>query len=143
MADRCTGHCCEDFILPFSPSELHTHTDGYRDADLIARMVLYKGKYRAANRNFPGEAVAHHYTCRYFDTVTRDCTIYEQRPTMCRDHPYEKPCTFKGCELTPELKPDVLLSKVLLYSKLDRGITVRLSDLDTSITQLVQKLKEK
>lgn len=112
MADRCTGHCCEDFILPYSPEELHTKMRGHKDDPLIQRMVLYLGKYRAANQDFPGGAEGHHYTCRYFDKKSRDCTIYEQRPDMCRDHPYEKPCTFKGCELTPELKPDVLLTRV-------------------------------
>lgn len=95
----------------YSPSELHTLTS-HKDDALIARMVLYKGKYRAPNSNFPGEPEAHHYTCRYFDRETRDCTIYEQRPDMCRDHPYNRPCTFKGCELTPELRPDVLVHRV-------------------------------
>lgn len=122
MADRCTGHCCEDFILPLSPSELHTRVEEHKDNDLIARMVLYKGKYRAVDRNFPGEPEAHHYTCRHFDKATRNCAIYEQRPDMCRDHPYNKPCTFKGCELTPELRPDVLVQRVrgkLKYYKHD------------------------
>lgn len=120
MADRCTGHCCEDFILPRSPEELHTRTTGHKDDNLIARMVLYLGKYRAENQNYPGGSEGHHYTCRYFDKATRDCTIYEERPDMCRDAPYNRPCTFKGCELTPELRPDVLVQHVrgkLKYAK--------------------------
>lgn len=26
-----------------------------------------------------------------------NCGIYEIRPTMCRDYPYDKGCTFDGC----------------------------------------------
>lgn len=31
-----------------------------------------------------GEA---YFTCRHWDPTTRLCTVYDDRPQMCRDHP--------------------------------------------------------
>jgi hypothetical protein len=36
------------------------------------------------------------YTCRHWDEDTRLCGAYEQRPSMCRDYPYGRPCE-RGC----------------------------------------------
>ncbi len=39
------------------------------------------------------------FTCRHWDTETRLCTVYDQRPDMCRDYPYRgRSCARGGCE---------------------------------------------
>jgi len=133
MADRCMGHCCEDFILMYSPEELHTKMTGHKDDDFIARMVLYKGRY--GDGRHPSSGLAYHYTCRYFDKTTRNCTVYDQRPAMCRDYPYNRPCLMKGCELTPELRPDSLLDN--LFRKIGHRITLNIK-LEKAETRLVE-----
>lgn len=36
-----------------------------------------------------------YFTCKHWDPSTRLCTVYEERPKMCRDHPCGA-CKF-GC----------------------------------------------
>jgi Fe-S-cluster containining protein len=37
------------------------------------------------------------YTCRHWDTETRLCTQYENRPALCRNYPYRGSCNHEGC----------------------------------------------
>jgi Fe-S-cluster containining protein len=37
---------------------------------------------------------ADHFGCNFLDTETRKCTIYAQRPKMCRSFPYGRACPF-------------------------------------------------
>lgn len=81
----------------------------YADVQTIADMVVYLGEHPrnpVALTNQPGEsrvgvdgkvAIAHWYTCIYFDGDTRNCTIHRERPYMCRDFPYGRPCEFRAC----------------------------------------------
>lgn len=39
------------------------------------------------------------YSCRHVDAAGQ-CTVYEERPDMCREYPYNRPCTFVGCTWT-------------------------------------------
>ena len=41
-----------------------------------------------------------HYTCRHFDSATNNCTNYERRPSMCRNHGVAYPCKYDGCTLS-------------------------------------------
>lgn len=89
---KCSGKCCEDFFLPFSPEELEElyekHTT--RDIGLIYIMLIYKG----VNHIIPetgktrknGELV-HHWTCRFHDKENKKCKIYFVRPHFCRTFP--------------------------------------------------------
>ena len=36
-----------------------------------------------------------HTQCRFLDTQTNTCAIYEKRPAMCREHPFEE-CEWHG-----------------------------------------------
>jgi Fe-S-cluster containining protein len=39
------------------------------------------------------------YTCKHWDKTTRLCTVYDQRPNLCRAYPNNKPCEWElqGC----------------------------------------------
>ena len=37
------------------------------------------------------------YTCRHWDTDTRLCTQYDNRPWLCRAYPYTQDCQHEGC----------------------------------------------
>jgi len=125
--DRCTGHCCEKFTLRLSPEELAAsyrqwlgqggdsesiEMNGtkpatvYRDIYLIAPMVRYLGfTYDHPPKINPSDnellnrpkTKRHYYTCKHFDPKTRDCTIYEIRPAMCRSYPDAGLCNYAKC----------------------------------------------
>lgn len=133
-SSRCTGHCCEAFVLPVGPEELKDLYRAYKsgprtsftmageeyhqrlinDIDLIAPMVTYLGLGTIPNASIdPGRVgrIMHTYTCKHFDRTTRNCTIYDIRPQMCRDYPsygVGTRCNYNACtwqsqrELTPE-----------------------------------------
>ena len=97
----CTGQCCEKFWLPYSPEELREYyvkiykykeTDPlfYAELEQIAPMVIYIGPTENGN--------GHWYTCKWYDKETTMCTIYEVRPDMCRNYPYDQACEYCGWE---------------------------------------------
>ena len=118
MSDRCTGHCCRSFHLPYSPTELRRyiiegeqHLNGRKhvyDGLQILDMVMYLG-WKPADEDGPPPQ-GHIYTCKNLNVETNDCTAYETRPGMCRDYPYNKPCRYQGC--TEPSKHDVSLSRL-------------------------------
>ena len=116
--DRCTGHCCEGFFLPFSPANLaaafyrwaHSTAavkvapDGpiYDDIWLIAPMVRLVRFGTPPLRMKPGHdgkgsTQAHYYRCVHHNRKTGNCEIYAMRPRMCREYPYGRECGFVGC----------------------------------------------
>ena len=120
---RCTGHCCRSFYLPFSPVEIkqHYYATLYREAgnslepdegqylvdfETIGDMVIPLG-YHERNPLFGDEAevdgpdgAAWFYTCRHYRDG--DCSIYDKRPAMCEDYPYELECDYRDCTRTVE-----------------------------------------
>lgn len=128
--DRCTGHCCQMFTIPYSPEKMWASyhrwmksgehvsmNDGdttpvAQDIFLIAPMLRYEGFHtkqtipvvNPSDGTLMGDedipGGAHYYSCKHFDTKANLCTIYEHRPAMCRDYPNGKPCNYKHCTWT-------------------------------------------
>lgn len=44
-----------------------------------------------------GDVSLNIYTCRHFDSVSGNCTNYENRPEMCRRFGVSSRCTYTGC----------------------------------------------
>ncbi len=110
--DRCTGHCCESFVIK-------GHIEGYDGDHWHHQYVKAWQDYGVGYMDDSEQAlimdmlipverenddVADSFTCKYFNTDLRICTIYAQRPMMCRQYPltadsgkcqYEE-CTLKG-----------------------------------------------
>lgn len=61
------------------------------DGDQIVKMLLPLLRIE--------EDAAPRYTCRNFDWLTNECTIYAQRPSMCRGHGESYTCHYPGCPL--------------------------------------------
>jgi Fe-S-cluster containining protein len=106
MTTRCTGHCCERFFLPLSPDELRAEQAdkgtiyNRKEIDFVADMVIYLGPSGTSVTGEPltleGKPVTgHFYTCRHYKDG--NCTVYEQRPNICRDYPYGSTCKYKEC----------------------------------------------
>jgi Fe-S-cluster containining protein len=105
VTNGCSGVCCSAFRIPRSLDELRAlGENGNEEAGQIADMVipLTPDEARARNIEFGGEPnfadedAGLHYACRNWDEETRLCTIYDERPEMCRAFPYGEPCAF-GC----------------------------------------------
>ena len=93
--DKCPGYCCS------YPRVLVTPKD-------IQRLAKHFGiRFDKARKRFTkkgdeeGERVLRHQqdhiyksVCRFLDTDTRQCTIYEERPTICRDYPGSTRCGY-------------------------------------------------
>jgi Fe-S-cluster containining protein len=95
-ARTCPGHCCVAFYLPTPHDRVEDMREGMRDGEVISEMVIPLSVSEAnerlerfgSDREYAPDAEGYVYTCRHFDDETRLCTIYEQRPEMCRDYPY-------------------------------------------------------
>lgn len=106
MGDRCTGRCCRDFRLPFTPASLHAAAarERARRAEAPAPKPGVAVEARSTEieqiasmvcpvRPEPGDPTAYRFSCVHLDE-DGDCAIYEHRPDMCRDFPYGHACFF-------------------------------------------------
>jgi Fe-S-cluster containining protein len=102
----CSGACCAVFEFT-DPSEPRFAGNG-DEAEFLADMLVSLSLVEAAERlaeigSLPywGEEPQHDWdgqslsrtgrrlmTCRHWDRETRLCTVYDQRPSMCREYPY-------------------------------------------------------
>lgn len=110
--NRCTGHCCQTFNLPYSPEHLRAFRFWSMSGQhrQVAGMAMYVGKASDLARARPSAHTSagclgvgggeHYYTCRNYDWESGNCGIYEQRPDMCRDYPYGGRCRYPGCTWT-------------------------------------------
>lgn len=95
--EKCTGRCCESFFLPFTQESLEeayeSTVNGVADKTFPDLMIWkpYLVHLEAANVVDTGAAGAF-WMCTAFDPLTRKCTIYEARPSACREYPYMKRC---------------------------------------------------
>lgn len=87
----CDGSCCERFWLPMDQDGLWASYSDYQqgfpaipDIEMIAQMTIYLE---------PAVTNGHWYTCKFWDSESRLCTIYNDRPRMCREYPYGSECT--------------------------------------------------
>ena len=97
----CARVCCSGFEIDFSRKQLweEAFKEDYgrsclEDAKLL--FVLLEFQYETET--------GYHYTCRAYDEETGDCTIYEDRPQMCKDFPGNGGCEFPGCGFKGEGK---------------------------------------
>lgn len=114
MGDRCTGHCCRAFYLPWGPDRLKQQlkeidegrsfvtstgpqSDAHAEFRQVAEMVIYIGFQKNPDNKDPNQQPGHYYTCKNYDGEKGQCKIYETRPNMCRNYPYASPCGYSSC----------------------------------------------
>jgi Fe-S-cluster containining protein len=91
---KCPGYCCSyDYIIVTR-----------RDVARLAKR--FELGYETAERRFTktikgyGRVLRHRKdtvyksTCRFFHPTERRCTVYEHRPTVCRQYPDERRCRY-------------------------------------------------
>lgn len=93
----CSGHCCEQFWLPYSPEKIHemakdnniVMNENPKEMELISEMIILLKE--------PDDGLQYMYTCKHFNKQTRLCMNYDNRPNVCRNHPSGQPCYSDGC----------------------------------------------
>lgn len=120
--ETCGGYCCERFHLRSNATLERVQEDAKMCPDdaerrFVADMLIPLGE---STKDLDGnEGVAlNWFTCKHFDTTTRLCKVYEQRPRMCRDfNMWWNPCGMSKCRLpkpeAPEYMHDSTISKEL------------------------------
>ncbi len=94
---QCPGYCCSyprievldkdlkrlagHFELDQATAE-RRFTRMYRDGDTVERILRHR------------KDEIYGSICRFFDTEERRCTIYEARPSVCRDYPNGRRCGY-------------------------------------------------
>ena len=115
MDYKCTGRCCERLFYPRTPEELKRDYDerhGY-DEDIVEiyhMLVLLEE-----------DPLGGWYTCSNYDTETKLCKIYKDRPKMCRDFPYDSPCPHCGWENEEFQNREVLPKGGVSFDRLMRN----------------------
>jgi Fe-S-cluster containining protein len=99
----CDGRCCAVFPLSRSPEEMlkGSHYDAIFVGDMVIALTPFEARRRWADLGYGelkdldlGQPL---YTCRHWDTATKLCTVYDERPWLCRDFPYALSCHHTGC----------------------------------------------
>lgn len=101
----CEGGCCAVFFY-HGPEEAVSDDQKFI-ADMLIPLTIEEAKARLErfgldprpslddDERWEGRA----FTCRHWDEESRLCTVYSQRPKMCRDFPYDKDC--EDCDYKP------------------------------------------
>ncbi len=92
--DKCPGYCCSYPLIRLDKRD-------------VQRLARHHGlDFETARRRFTKEALGARYAmrrksdphfggiCRFFDTIARRCTVYEARPSICRQYPGGKSCGY-------------------------------------------------
>jgi Fe-S-cluster containining protein len=138
MGDRCTGHCCRKVSLPFHPSDVpvileernrrlagkqpNPDIEVYADFPRISTIFkyLYSSFTDVEDGTESAEGLRHFYTCTML-AANGDCTIYEDRPKMCKDYPYgDSPCMYQDCTWDEKRCPDDVRGEWLARGKCSR-----------------------
>lgn len=129
QTSRCTGHCCRNFTLPFSPMEMNfwhkvalkTKQKRWGEDTLkVPPMLIYlysDNKHVNASRDQKlntSKITKYHYTCKNYDNDTGNCKIYDDRPNMCKSfNDRGQNCTYRDCTCKFEWVEDEGLEKAL------------------------------
>jgi Fe-S-cluster containining protein len=100
----CTGKCCVAFPLNKTLGELAAMRypasafEALTILGMIQPLTVEETRERAARFGLgePDDEIKY-YSCRHWDEETRLCTIYDERPWMCRTYPNEDKCDH-GCD---------------------------------------------
>lgn len=111
---KCPGYCCSYSEIPASDKD-------------IRRLAKHFGlSFTKAKKKFTKKAVSNEgrilrhkhdplfvSVCRFLDSETRNCTIYEARPKTCRSYPGVPKCEFYDflqAERARQEDPDLVIS---------------------------------
>ncbi len=92
---KCPGYCCSYPFIEVSKTDVKRLAKHFGLEYEIAekRFTRYDKEEKALGLRKQKDHVFG-TICTFFDTKKRGCTIYEARPSTCRDYPYGKTCGY-------------------------------------------------
>ena len=92
---KCPGYCCSYDLIEVGKRDIarlakHFELD-YRQAE--DRFTKYDRDEKVRTLRHQKDKLFGK-VCMFFDTKKRQCTVYEARPSLCRDYPAEPRCGY-------------------------------------------------
>lgn len=92
---KCPAYCCSYAHIPVTDDDIPRLAAHFGLTDEQAEKRFTKFGDDESPRVLRHKADEHFGTiCRFIDTETRNCTIYEARPAICRDFPTQNRCGY-------------------------------------------------
>jgi Fe-S-cluster containining protein len=92
---RCPAYCCTYARIEVTPRDVTRLAARFEISDEEARRRFTREGYEK------GERILRHRkdeifgtACRFLDRETRRCTVYEHRPSICREYPATRRCGY-------------------------------------------------
>lgn len=92
---KCTAYCCSYPRIEVKASDIKRLAKHFEISPAEAKKRFTK-KGEEKNEQILRHQEDEHYgsVCRFLDTETRNCTIHQVRPKICRDYPGTKRCGY-------------------------------------------------
>ena len=109
----CSGVCCSVFLIGGGMTLEEIEEENIKDCEFVLDMLVLLSPEQAIERSERfGNSISlddvhkyPYYYCRHWNEETRLCTRYKERPSLCRDYPYEHECTCtSSCDYRAPLK---------------------------------------
>ena len=92
---KCPAYCCSYEHIPVTDADVKRLGKHFDMKTEDARKKFTKKGDDENPRVLRHKSDEHFGTiCRFIDTETRGCTVYEARPEICRDFPNRKRCGY-------------------------------------------------
>ena len=93
--DKCPAYCCSYGRTVVTKADIKRLARHFSvDFDTAIKRFTKQGE-KSSERILRHQADEHFVTiCRFLDTETRNCTIYNARPKICREFPGEGRCGY-------------------------------------------------
>jgi Fe-S-cluster containining protein len=94
--NRCPAHCCAYPLIELTPADVRRLARHFDLAEPAARERFTKpgGDRRDGRLMRHKKDPIFGTACQFLDRETRQCTIYDARPGICRHYPGLKRCGF-------------------------------------------------
>jgi Fe-S-cluster containining protein len=112
--DKCPAYCCSYPRVVVTKRDIQ-RLAAHHDVSFKKARKLFTKKGEEKGERVLRHQKDHIYetVCRFLDTDTRQCTIYEGRPAICRDYPGSSRCgyyDFLSFERRAQEDPDFIPS---------------------------------
>ncbi len=89
--DSCVGYCCAYPIIQVNRDDVMrlARGIGLTEADVRSEYTVRESP-KVTRLKLTADPVFKGESCVFLDKETRMCTVYEHRPSICRDHPGER-----------------------------------------------------
>ena len=93
--EACPAYCCSYAHIPGTEEDVARPAARFGLDDEGARKRFFKRGDEDSPLVLRHKADEHYGTvCRFLDTETRGCTVYEDRPAICREFPSQNHCGY-------------------------------------------------